>query len=34
MVRELMRPVPLPGATIRWGLCDGEHREAHEFVPV
>jgi hypothetical protein len=33
MVRELMRPIPLPGATMRWGLCDGEHREAHEFLP-
>ena len=31
-VRELMRPIPLPGEAIRWGLCDGEHREAHEFV--
>jgi len=29
-----MRPVPLPGEAIRWGLCDGEHREAHEFVLV
>jgi hypothetical protein len=28
-----MRPIPLPGETIGWGLCDGEHREAHEFVP-
>ena len=27
------RPV-LPGDTLRWGLCDGEHREAHEFVPA
>ena len=33
-VRELMRPVPIPGDTIRWGLCDAEHREAHEFVPA
>jgi hypothetical protein len=31
-VRELMRPIPLPGERIRWGLCDAEHREAHEFV--
>ena len=33
-VRELMRPVPLPGAETRWGLCDANHREAHEFVPA
>ncbi len=33
-VRELMRPVPIPAASVRWGLCDGMHREAHEFVPA
>ncbi len=33
-VRELMRPVPIPGDTPRWGVCDGMHREAHEFVPA
>jgi hypothetical protein len=33
-VRELMRPVPIPGETPRWGLCDGLHRDAHEFVPA
>ena len=33
-VREIMRPVPIPGDTARWGLCDGLHREAHEFVPA
>ena len=33
-VRELMRPVPLPGEKVRWGLCDAEHRAAHEFVPA
>ena len=33
-VRELMRPVPIPGQEGRWGLCDGLHREAHEFVPA
>jgi hypothetical protein len=33
-VRELMRPVPIPGETARWGVCDGLHREAHEFVPA
>ena len=31
-VREIMRPVPLPGDRI--GLCDGIHRDAHEFVPA
>jgi hypothetical protein len=33
-VRELMRPVPLPGEEPRFGLCDGNHRESHEFVPA
>ena len=33
-VRELMRPVALPGDEPRWGLCDGLHRDAHEFVPA
>ena len=33
-VREIMRPVPIPGEKARWGLCDGLHREAHEFVPA
>jgi hypothetical protein len=33
-VRELMRPVPLPGEEPRFGLCDANHREAHEFVPA
>jgi hypothetical protein len=33
-VREIMRPVPIPGDAPRWGLCDGIHREAHEFVPA
>jgi hypothetical protein len=32
-VREIMRPVPLPGEKPRWGLCDGLHRQDHEFVP-
>ncbi len=31
-VREIMRPVPIPGEPIRWGLCDGIHRDDHEFV--
>ena len=38
-VREIMRPVPLPAAddapdAPRWGLCDGIHRDDHEFVPA
>ena len=36
-VREIMRPIPLPaadGAAQRWGLCDGIHRDDHEFVPA
>lgn len=33
-VREIMRPVPIPGETVRWGLCDGVHRDDHEFVPA
>ena len=40
-VREIMRPVPIPAqdpADVpdagRWGLCDGIHRDDHEFVPA
>lgn len=34
-VREIMRPVPIPAAEgVRWGLCDGLHRDDHEFVPA
>jgi hypothetical protein len=33
-VREIMRPVPIPGDTVRWGLCDGIHRDDHAFVPA
>ena len=35
-VREIMRPVPIPfpDGQSRWGLCDGLHREAHEFIPA
>jgi len=33
-VRELMRPIPIPGDDARWGLCDALHREAHELVPA
>jgi len=32
-VRELMRPIAVPGNRPAWGLCDGLHREAHELVP-
>lgn len=31
-VREIMRPVWLPGEPRRLGLCDGIHRDDHEFV--
>ena len=40
-VREIMRPVPIPAQDPadapdagRWGLCDGVHRDDHEFVPA
>ena len=33
-VREIMRPIAIPGAVARWGLCDGIHRDDHEFVPA
>jgi hypothetical protein len=33
-VREIMRPVQIPGDPPRWGLCDGIHRDAHSFVPA
>ena len=39
-VREIMRPVLLPAGpddapdAVRWGLCDGIHRDEHEFVPA
>jgi hypothetical protein len=36
-VREIMRPIPIPGvdgATPRWGLCDGIHRDDHELIPA
>ena len=36
-VREIMRPIPIPGrdgATVRWGLCDGIHRDDHELIPA
>ena len=31
-VRALMRPVVIPGAPPRLGLCDGVHRDDHAFV--
>jgi hypothetical protein len=33
-IREIMRPVPIPGEPPRWGLCDGLHQDDHEFVPA
>ena len=33
-VREIMRPIPVPApdGTLAWGLCDGIHRDDHEFI--
>jgi hypothetical protein len=33
-VREIMRPVEIPGSPGTYGLCDGIHRDDHEFVPA
>ncbi len=33
-VREIMRPIAVPGDPPRWGLCDGFHRDDHELVPA
>ena len=38
-IREIMRPVMLPAPedapdAVRYGLCDGIHRDDHEFVPA
>ncbi|MBU6255933.1 MAG: hypothetical protein KGN04_00705 [Chloroflexi bacterium] len=34
-VREIMRPIRLPaGAAAEFGLCDGLHHDAHEFLPA
>lgn len=33
-VRELMRPIAVPGDEPRLALCDGIHRDDHEVVPA
>ena len=33
-IRELMRPIAIPGEAPRWGLCDGLHHDDHELVPA
>ena len=36
-IREIMRPIPVPsadGTSVRWGLCDGIHRDDHELIPA
>jgi hypothetical protein len=33
-VRELMRPIAVPGDPPRLGLCDGLHRDDHQLVPA
>jgi hypothetical protein len=33
-VRVIMRPVLLPTDPPSYGLCDGIHRDDHEFVPA
>ena len=36
-VREIMRPIPIPvgdGEPLRYGLCDGLHRDDHELIPA
>ena len=33
-VREIMRPIRVPTKPPSWGLCDGIHRDDHEFVPA
>ena len=36
-VREIMRPIPIPsedGSSVRWGACDGIHRDDHELIPA
>jgi len=37
VVREIMRPIPIPvgeGENLRYGLCDGLHRDDHELIPA
>jgi hypothetical protein len=29
-----MRPIAIPLDAPKWGLCDGIHRDDHEFVPA
>lgn len=36
-VREIMRPIAIPGGEnepLRYGLCDGLHRDDHELIPA
>jgi hypothetical protein len=37
-IREIMRPIAVPGdgpeASVRYGLCDGIHRDDHELIPA
>ena len=36
-IREIMRPIPIPdetGSDVRWGVCDGIHRDDHELIPA
>lgn len=33
-VREIMRPIPVPGRDGVWGVCDGLHRDDHELIPA
>ena len=34
LVEQAVSSLPIPGEASRWGLCDGLHRDAHEFVPA
>ncbi len=33
-VREIMRPISIPLDPPTLGLCDGIHRDDHEFIPA
>jgi hypothetical protein len=36
-IREIMRAITVPAADgqgVRWGLCDGIHRDDHELIPA